>query len=204
MEFYGNNVERMRIAASGAVGINTPNPTATLDVNGSIKATSIAVNGTVSATTFTGTFNGEKAPQTYTVAGNTGVWRDVLVDGTALLGDADGGRIKILLRNVASKEVRTISYEFYAENDTDNFGQATRYGWTVNSYAGQRGFRLGSGNNDWRTDIASDWEWFWLRNYRSGQAAGGVDGPAFGPAERYKFYMLVPPTIAATVILYDR
>ena len=204
VEFYGNNVERMRIAASGAVGINTPNPTATLDVNGSIKATSIAVNGTVSATTFTGTFNGEKAPQTYTVAGNTGVWRDVLVDGTALLGDADGGRIKILLRNVASKEVRTISYEFYAENDTDNFGQATRYGWTVNSYAGQRGFRLGSGNNDWRTDIASDWEWFWLRNYRSGQAAGGVDGPAFGPAERYKFYMLVPPTIAATVILYDR
>lgn len=204
VEFYGNNVERMRIASSGAVGINTTTPTATLDVAGSIRANSLSVNGTVSATTFTGTFNGEKAPQTYTVAGNTGVWRDVLVDGTALLGDADGGRIKILLRNVASKEVRTISYEFYAENDTDNFGQATRYGWTVNSYAGQRGFRLGSGNNDWRTDIASDWEWFWLRNYRSGQAAGGVDGPAFGPAERYKFYMLVPPTIAATVILYDR
>lgn len=189
---------------NGNVGVGTTTPAAKLDVNGTVRANGLTVNGTISATAFTGTFNGEQPPQTYTVAGNTAVWRDVLVDGTALLGDADGGRIKILLRNVSTKEVRTVSYEFYCENDTDNFGQATRYGWSVSSYGGQRAFRLGSGTLNDRYDIASDWDWFWLRNYRSGQAAGGVDGAAFGAADRYKFYMLVPPTIAATVILYDR
>ncbi|MBL9170834.1 MAG: hypothetical protein JNN07_24090 [Verrucomicrobiales bacterium] len=205
LEFYGNSAERLRITPSGNVGINTATPTATLEVNGSIKAASVTVNGlTVNGPVNAATFNGEKAPAVFTVGGNVNVWRDVLVDGTALLGDADGGRIKILLRNHNSKEVRTLSYEFYCENDTDNFGQPLRYGWTVGSYGQQRGFRLGSGNNDWRADIASDWDWYWLRNYRSGQAIGAVDGPAFGPGDRYKFYMLVPPSISATVILYDR
>lgn len=189
---------------NGNVGVGTTTPTAKLEVNGAIKANSLTVNGPVSATAFTGTFNGEKPPQSYTVAGNTGQWRDVLVDGAALLGDADGGRIKILLRNVASREVRTLSYEFYCENDSDNFGQATRYGWSVSSYGGQRAFRLGSGTFNDRYDIAADWDWYWLRNYRTGAAVGGVDGPAFGPADRYKFYMTVPPNITATVILYDR
>jgi len=204
VEFYGNNVERMRIAASGAVGINTPNPTATLDVNGSIRANSIAVNGTISAATFSGTFNGEKAPAVYQIPpGNIGVWRDVLIDGTALLGDSDGGRIKIILRNHSSREVRALTYEFYCENDADNFGQPTRYGWTIGSYGQQRGFRLGSGNNDWRTDIASDWDWYWIRNYRSSNVIGS-DTIAFGPGERYKFWAMVPPSISATIIVYDR
>ena len=189
---------------NGNVGIGTTTPTAKLDVNGAIKATSIAVNGTVSAATFTGTFNGEKAPAVYQIPpGNLGVWRDVLIDGTALLGDSDGGRIKIILRNHSSKEVRALTYEFYCENDADNFGQPTRYGWTVGSYGQQRGFRLGSGNNDWRTDIASDWDWYWIRNYRSSNV-NATDTVAFGPGERYKFWAMVPPSISATIIVYDR
>lgn len=205
VEFYGNNVERMRIASSGAVGINTPNPTATLDVNGSIKATSIAVNGTVSATTFTGTFNGENPPQTYVVPpGNINSWRELQIDATALLGDVDGGHIKVIVRHHGLKEVRINTYEFIAENDTDNFGQATRYGWSIDSYGNQRGFRLGSGTFNDRYDIVESWQWIWIRNYRSGAAFGGVDTVAEDQANRYKFWILVPPQISATVIVYDR
>ena len=206
VEFYGNNVERMRIAVSGAVGINTPNPTATLDVNGSIKATSLTVNGTVSATTFTGTFNGEKPPQTYTVGagGNLNSWRDVLVDATALFNDTDGGRIKVLMRNHGDQSVRIWVWDFFAETDVENFNRpgGARWGVTAFNNGGENYFILGTTA---KYDIAAIGNWFWLRNYRSGQAIGSVDGPAFtAAADRYKFWMLVPPNMTATVILYDR
>jgi hypothetical protein len=188
---------------NGNIGIATTTPTARLDVNGAIKATSVAAD-TVTATTFNGTFNGEKPPLTLSIAGNTAIWRDVLVDATALLGDADGGKFRVLLRHHGAREVRTVTYEFYAENDAANFNQATRYGWSINSYGAQRAFRLGSGTNNDRYDIAYEWDWFWIRNYRSAPTNGNVDGPAFGPAERYKFYLMVPPTITATIIVYDR
>jgi hypothetical protein len=203
VEFYGNNVERMRIASSGAVGINTPNPTATLDVNGSIKATSVTVNGTVSATAFSGTFNGEKPPQTYTVGpgANLNTWRELSMDTAALLGDTDGGRIKVLLRDHSSRQVRTSTYEFYAENDADNFGQAWRAFITVSSFGTQRYFRLGTTDAG---DIATDYNWIYIRNYRSGLAFGGNDFPPENFANRYRFWILVPPNITATVIVYDR
>jgi len=203
VEFYGNNVERMRIAVSGAVGINTANPTATLDVAGSIRANSLTVNGTVSATTFTGTFNGEKPPQTYVVGPGAGLntWRELSMDTAALLGDTDGGRIRVLLRHHGEKIVRAATYEFYAENDTDNFGQASRQFISVSSFGTQRYFGLG--NTD-KSEIAVDWEWFWIRNYRSGLAFGGNDFPAENSANRYKFWILVRPNVTATVIVYDR
>jgi len=188
---------------TGNVGIGTTEPTAKLDVNGSIKATSLTADS-VTATTFNGTFNGEKAPLTASIAGNTGLWRDVAIDCTALLGDADGGKFRVFLRNHASREVRTVTYEFYAENDSAHFAQATRYGWSINSYGAERAFRLGSGTNNDRYDIAAEWNWFWLRNYRTGAAVGGVDGPAENAANRYRFWLVVPPNITATIIVYDR
>lgn len=205
VEFYGNNVERMRIASSGAVGINTPTPTATLDVNGSIKANSVTVNGTVSATTFTGTFNGEKPPQTYTVGPglNLNSWRDVLIDATALFNDADGGRFKVLMRNHGDLTMRIWNYDFFAETDAENFNRpGVRGGLTVNNVGGETYFILGTTA---RYDIHAVGNWFWLRNYRTGLAFGGTDGPAFtAAADRYKFWFLVPPNMTATVILYDR
>jgi hypothetical protein len=197
---------------TGDVGIGTTEPTAKLEVNGSFKAGSVTansltantltVNGAVNATTF----NGEKAPATYTVGpgSNLNSWRELLIDTSALLGDANGGRIKVLLRNHSSREVRMVSYEFYAENDANNFGQALRYGTTVSSYAVERNFRLGSGTNNDRYDIASRFDWFWIRNYRSGLAFGGVDTVAENAGNRYRFWILVPPNITATVVVYDR
>ena len=188
---------------NGNIGIATTTPTAKLDVNGSIKATSIAVNGTVSATAFTGTFNGEKPHQTCVVGpgANLNTWRELSMDTAALLGDTNGGRIKVLLRDHGGKIVRTVSYEFYAGNDTDNFGQASRQFMTVSSFGTQRYFGLG--NTD-RNDIGADYDWFWIRNYRSGIAFGGNDFPAENSANRYKFWILVRPNITATVIVYDR
>lgn len=192
--------------ANGNVGVGTSTPSAKLEVNGPIKGASLTVGAlTVNGPVNAATFNGEKAPQTFTIPqGNLNSWRELQMDATSLLGDADGGRMKIIVRNHSTKEVRTLSYEFYAENDGDNFGQPLRYGWTVSSYGGERGFKLGSGTTDWRTDIASDWSWYWIRNYRSGAAFGGVDAPAENAANRYKFWILVPPNITITVILYDR
>ena len=202
LEFYTQGTEKMRIL-SGNVGIGTTTPTAPLEVNGAIKATSLTVNGTVTATAFAGPVNGEKAPVTYNLGtANLTLWRDVLIDGTTLLGDADGGRIKVLIRNYGDDTVRTWTWNFYCENDTDNFGNAGRWGMTAFQNGAEAYFILGTTA---RYDIAAINNWVWIRNYRSGQAIGGVDGPAFtAAADRYKFWMLVPPNITATVILYDR
>jgi hypothetical protein len=209
LEFYTDSAEQMRIAG-GNVGIGTTTPGAKLDVNGNIRSTGLTVNGSFTASTFNATtitatsVNGEEPPATYTIQpGNLTLWRDVLIDTTALLGDADGGRMKIILRHHQAREVRTVSYEFYAENDTQNFGQARRYGWSISSYGEERAFWLGSGDNAFRYDIAANWNWFWIRNYRSGVAFGGADQAAHGPADRYKFWFMVPPQVSATVIVYD-
>ncbi len=214
-------------SVSGALGINTDTPGATLDVNGNIRGTgltvngaatanalavngavsanSLTVNGPVTATTFNGTFNGEKPPQTYTIGagGNLNTWRDVLVDGTANLGDADGGRIKVLIRNHGDGTVRTWTWDFYAENPTDNFARADGGRWGMSAFqnGAEAYFVLGTSA---RYDIGAIGNWIWIRNYRSGVAIGGVDGPALTGADRYKFWVVVPPNITATIILYDR
>ena len=194
----------MRLAGAN-IGIGTTNPTARLDVNGDIKATGITVTGTISATNFTGTFNGEQPPVSYTIGtNNLGTWRDVLIDGTALLGDADGGRIKMLIRNHADKTVRVWVWDFYCENDTDNFAQAGRWGMTAFNNGGESYFILGMGNTANRYEIASIGNWAYLRNYRSGLASGGVDASAETFANRYKFWFMLPPNISGTVILFDR
>ncbi|MGY3134561.1 hypothetical protein ACVWZM_005243 [Bradyrhizobium sp. USDA 4501] len=45
MAFYVNTLEKMRIVRSGNVGINTVTPTTALEVNGTISATNLVVNG---------------------------------------------------------------------------------------------------------------------------------------------------------------
>jgi len=210
LQFFTDSVEQMRLAG-GQVGIGTTTPGAKLDVNGSIRSTSLTVNGPFTASSFNAasitanSVNGEKPSATYSIApGNLNLWRDVQIDGTALLGDADGGRMRIFLRHHQAREVRTVTYEFYAENDAENFGQATRYGWSINSYGAERAFRLGSGTNNDRYDIAAEWNWFWIRNYRSGVAFGGNDQAAENAGNRYRFWFMVPPQVSATVIIYDR
>ena len=159
-------------------------------------------NGAVNATTF----NGDKAPVTYVVGpgSNLNSWREQQIDGSSLLADDNGGTIRVLLRHHGSREVRNVSFEVYMENDANNFGQATRFGSTRSTYGGEWNYRLGSGTTNDRYDVGNFADWFWLRNYRSGAAFGGVDAPAENAANRYKFWVLLPPNVTATVILYDR
>lgn len=206
VEFYGNNVERMRIAASGNVGINTPTPTATLDVNGSIKATSIAVNGSVTATTFNGTFNGEKPPQSWsTGTTNLDQFRDFVIDGTTLLGDEDGGRIKMVVRHHGFKTVRVWVWDFYS--DVGNLtGRPAADGTavTIRRVDGTEVFASVGQNPLSEQNLYVIPDMMSIRNYRYSYLNGGVNGAPFGPAEKYKFYVMFNPNVSATVYLYDR
>jgi hypothetical protein len=198
--------------ANGNTGIGTTTPTAKLDVNGSLKATSLTVNGlTVNGPITAAALNGEDSPFTFTVPsalpGNLAAYREVLVDTAPWLGDADGGRIKVIVRNHGNRTVRTYSIEFYAEQDSD-YGKPQsegRFFWTVNSYGQEAGDQsLGKGGG-FRTEVAAvPWGWMYIRNYSSNVATGAGDGPAFGFADRFKFYFLVSPNVTATVTLYDR
>lgn len=213
VEFYANGVERMRVFGAN-VGIGTTNPTATLDVNGSIKSTSLTVNGLFTATTFSATtinattVNGEQPPITFTVPtvlpGNLASYRQVQVDCSALLGDADGGRVKFILRDHSVSQVRTYSTEFICEQDTD-FSKPTTGGrrtWSVNSYGQEYAVNIGT---TLQTDVfAAPWNWCFVRNYSSNEATGTGNGAATSYADRFKFWFLVGPNVTATIIVYDR
>ena len=190
---------------SGNVGIATTAPTAKLEVNGAIKATSIAVNGTISATTFNGNFNGEEPPRSWTTGtGNLDQYRDFVIDGTTLLGDEDGGRIKMVVRNHGDKTVRIWVWDFYS--DVGNLTGRSDADGTVVSFRldGTESNTLVGQNPPVQRDLYCVPGWMCMRTYRHSVLNGGANGPAFGPAEKYKFYVMFDRNISATVYLYDR
>ena len=80
-----------------------------------------------------------------------------MVDTANLLGDADGGRIKVQLRNHENKSVRTYTIEFYAELEAD-FGKPPadgRYYWSINSYGQEYGDQLLGKGGNFRIDVAA-------------------------------------------------
>lgn len=204
VEFHGNAVERMRIAANGDVGIGTTNPGATLDVNGTIRATSL----TVSNLTVAAGVNGEKAPVTYTNLVGTNLldtYRYVLIDGTSLLGDADGGRIRFVVRHHYHKYVRVWEVQFYSD-EANMFGnpEGTAKGHIEWDFGGTGGndFLLGDANN--RVTLFYVASFLAIHNFRPAFINNGADSAAFGPADRYKFYLVVNPEVSLSATIFDR
>jgi hypothetical protein len=170
---------------TGNVGIGTLDPQARLDVAGAIKATSV---------------NGEKPPMVFDVGrmGDTKKWYAENRDIGALCGDADGCTMKFLFRVNNSDEVRTISEQIYIEQPgmSSNTRPGLR-GWARQLGGGDQAFVLQTAN---KVDIVPHpWNWIYVRNYSSpevGQLSGAFGG--------YLVQFMTPPTVSATVIIYDR
>jgi hypothetical protein len=202
VEFYTQSSERMRINGAGNVGIGTTTPTTTLEVNGTVKANNLAVTGTISASAFSGTLNGEDPPLTATTGtANVNTLRDVLIDGTTLLGDEDGGRIRVVLRNHGDRSVR--AWEWHFHSDVGNLlGRTDGVAGTMRFDGHGEGFFV-LGNSSIRQDMYLVDNWIGFRNYKY-SLTGGAHGPAFGAPDRYKFYILASPNISFTVTVFDR
>lgn len=171
--------------ASGNVGIGTRDPTATLDVVGAIKATSI---------------NGEKLPLVFEVGqkGDTQKWHYVNQDIGPLCGDADGCTMKFLLRENSTDRVRTILEQIYIEQPDKSSNK------TPGLYGHAR--QLGGGDSEFVLQTANKYEivphpfdWIYVRNYQSPEV--GEQSPAFGG---YAVQFMTKPNVSATVIIYDR
>ena len=220
------NVARLNAVNNFAanVGINTIAPTATLDVNGSIKATNVTVNGTVTATTFDGVFNGEKPPYVIEVGtkDNTLLYHAKEVSSDIIksyLGDTNGGTVRILLRVNSTDDVRISQAIIYIEqpDKSGSFNEGLS-GFTHQSYSSEyhsdawrasslTAFILGKAADakyELITPVA--WNWIWMRNYNTGGLPGlpPASGPAFTGADQYKVEFVTAPNISATIFIYDR
>ena len=88
MKLYTNNTEKMRIDASGNVGIGNSSPTQKLDVSGTVAATN--VQETVYALTGTALDAGNGGIQTKTLAANT-TFTDSLASGESIVLQLEAG-----------------------------------------------------------------------------------------------------------------
>ncbi len=181
-----DNKDKMVIRSNGNVGIGTADPKATLQVNGGILASTI---------------NGEELPMIFDIGRKniTNAWQAVTRDVESLCGDQDGCTMKIFLRIVSNRdEVRTITEQIYIEQpDKSNNRTAGLSGYSRQMGGGGQSFVLGTSA---RHDIIPHpWEWIYVRNYGSSNV--GSLTPAY---KGYKLQFMVPPSVNATVIIYDR
>tara|TARA_R110002051_G_scaffold86498_2_gene152390 strand:+ start:73792 stop:74991 length:1200 start_codon:yes stop_codon:yes gene_type:complete len=177
------------ILENGNVGIGKPDPSTTLDVNGSIIATSI---------------NGELPPIKYEVnqTCNTRDWYSLQVDSfiiKAYLGDDDGGTIKIIFTECSTGQVRIITETMYIAPIN---AKGDIWGWNRQLGGGDTQFILGT---DSRYDlIPHPWSWIYMRNYHSKYTPPLTEGAAWKGNDTYKVEFLTRPNIKATIIIYDR
>lgn len=185
-----SNTQLMFMNDGGNVGIGTDNPTAKLNVNGTVAATAVTA----------GSINGELPPHIIEVGslGTPGDNSSALIPHDIVsnyLADADGGTIRLLLRVTNSDEVRMIDEHIYIEQtDKSNGINEGRSGYCRQLGGGEQAFVLQ--NNVLYDIIPNPWGWVWIRNYHSFPVS-----PAFSDL---RLEVLLVPNLTATVIIYDR
>lgn len=189
----------------------------TVNVAGEVTAASVTVTGSVEA----GDVNGEKKPVSYEIGtpGDTTNYHQIDVEGSiirAYLGDANGGTVKLLLRNELTDEVRVIDEQIYIEQPDKSSGNSNGlHGFCKQSEGLERVFILGNGQKYYM--IPSPWNWIDMTNFKRGTLPGldpldGVpypDGAVLEPGDPvtdnyYKVSFHTAPGITGTIIIYDR
>jgi hypothetical protein len=194
----GGNTFTGNQSFSGNIGINTTNPTATLDINGTLKATNIV-----------GRINGDDAPLFFAIGtNNINLHRQVLVDATTLLADDDGGRIRLLVETQADRKVWAYEFNYYADTDDSVGWQAGPTGYF------SMAITLGGTNSNWILGNGAGNMFTWahvdlpngevyFRNCSS-DSSGNLIQPAFTGVDRYKFYVVAAPGTSFKLTIFDR
>lgn len=213
---FGNQENPATLTLDGGqVGIGTTTPSATLEVQGVVKATEFVGDGG-KLTGLTGQpelkariadlqrqidelrASGGTAPLVFDVGhSDLTTWVSVGKDLSDYLDDDDGCSIRVIMTHEQTDETRTIVELLAVERSAlSNDRSAGRHGWTRQD-DGDFLWVLGNGT---RYKLFDAWGWGFAHNYKHEYANQGVKGPA---EAGFTVWFMVHPHVRAHIIVYD-
>lgn len=177
-----NNTTRMTIKNNGDI-----------EIPGKVKITGdVEIAGSL-------TTEGATPRHKLKIKGDFSKWREITKFNVKdWLGDEDGGRIRVLLINRHTKQMRNMTLDVYMDNNVEANGENGTKCHVIDNYGGEYETNL---NTTAKQEIYTAHAWFWIHNYDH-QNVDGTASAAY--TDGYDFEFLVAPNIIATIYLYDQ
>lgn len=177
-----NNTTRMTIKNNGDI-----------EIPGKVKITGdVEIAGSL-------TTEGDTPRHKLKIKGDLSKWREITrFNVQEWFGDEDGGRIRVLLINRATKQLRNMTLNVYMDNNVDINDEPGTRCHIVDNYGNEFDTNLGRGG---KTPMYRFSDWFYIHNYDH-QNVDGTASAAY--TNGYHFEFLCKPDIIATIYLYDQ